>query len=631
MKIKTMQITNFCGIKSLCIIPQGSNINIFGDNATGKTTIANAFMWLFTGKGITGTAELDPQPLDKNNAKVHNLETSVELQSDSGTTYKRVLSEVWQKKRGSAAEELTGTKTAYFIDGVPLKEKEYNARIQSDFTDSEIFKILSVVSYFPTMDWKMRRQLLLDVCGDVNQEDVLSGSEELAELSDMLGGHSIEDYQKIIKAKKSDLRKEIDMIPARISENENNIPQLNGNIKAHKTRLEQLNAEKFDVDSRIAADTSHQEKKKAISEAETEILEAKKRFVEIQNLENSGIIDQIQKLEAKKADVFSKRSLAKAKAGELSGEIEQIRKKREALISRYKKENERKYNGEETCPCCGQPLPKDKIEAAKYEFNLKKAQTLEEINLEGQKYSQSVIAEKERELNELTLGITAYDEEYNTLEDRIKQLKDGLNSNSFEETEECRKLLCCLNELNSKPIDETLNQLREQSAELNDKIAEEAKQIAIFEAAESAKARIAELESQKKKLSAEYACCEKGEYLCELFIRTKVSMLDERINSRFKTIRFKLFHNQANGGLSEVCKVLIPCESGLVEYEKANNAAKINAGLEIINVLSDYFEVHLPVFVDNAESVTAFVGCDSQIIRLVVSEKDKAIRTEIIQ
>lgn len=631
MKINTMQITNFCGIKSLCIIPQGNNLNIFGDNATGKTTIANAFMWLFTGKGITGTAELDPQPLDKNNAKVHNLETSVELQADSGVTYKRVLSEVWQKKRGSAAEELTGTKTAYFIDGVPLKEKEYNARIQSDFKDNEIFKILSVVSYFPTMDWKTRRQLLLDVCGDIKQEDVLSGSEELAELSGMLGGHSIEDYQKIIKAKKSDLRKEIDMIPARISENENNIPQLSGNIKAHKARLEQLNAEKSDVDSRIAADTSHQEKKKAISEAETEILEAKKRFVEVQNLENSGIIDQIQKLETEKADVFSKCSLAKAKTGELSGEIEQIRKKREALISRYKKENERKYNGEETCPCCGQPLPQDKIEAAKHEFNQQKAQTLEEINLEGQKYSQSVIAEKERELNELTLGITAYDEEYNTLEDRIKQLKDGLNNKSFEETEECRKLLCCLDELKSKSIGETLNQLREQSAELNDKIVEKTKQIAIFEAAEAAKARIAELESQKKKLSAEYARCEKGEYLCELFIRTKVSMLDEHINSRFKTIRFKLFHNQANGGLSEVCKVLIPCESGLVEYEKANNAAKINAGLEIINVLSDYFEVHLPVFVDNAESVTALVDCDSQIIRLVVSEKDKAIRTEIIQ
>ena len=85
MKINKMQITNFCGIKNLCITPQGNNLNIFGDNATGKTTIANAFMWLFTGKGITGTAELDPQPLDGRNAKIHNLMAKKEGQRGGGT------------------------------------------------------------------------------------------------------------------------------------------------------------------------------------------------------------------------------------------------------------------------------------------------------------------------------------------------------------------------------------------------------------------------------------------------------------------------------------------------------------------------------------------------------------------
>ena len=74
--------------------------------------------------------------------------------------------------------------------------------------------------------------------------------------------------------------------------------------------------------------------------------------------------------------------------------------------------------------------------------------------------------------------------------------------------------------------------------------------------------------------------------------------------------------------------MLIPCESGLVEYEKANNAAKINAGIEIINVLSEHFGLHLPVFVDNAESVTELYSCDSQVIRLIESEGDKKLRTE---
>lgn len=103
-------------------------------------------------------------------------------------------------------------------------------------------------------------------------------------------------------------------------------------------------------------------------------------------------------------------------------------------------------------------------------------------------------------------------------------------------------------------------------------------------------------------------------------------MLDERINSRFRTLKFKLFHEQQNGGLQEICKVLIPCESGLVEYEKANSAARINAGIEIVNVLGEYFGVRLPVFCDNAESVTAFTPSDGQAVRLIVSEADKALR-----
>ena len=301
MKISTMQITNFCGIKSLCITPQNGNLNIFGDNATGKTTIANAFMWLFTGKGITGTAELDPQPVDGSNGKVHNLETSVELQTDSGTTYKRVLSEVWQTKRGSASEEFTGMKTAYFVDGVPLKEKEYAAKIESDFTEAELFKILSITSYFSAMDWKARRKLLIDVCGGISLKDVFLASKELMELETMLDGHSVEDYQKIVKAKKTDLCKEIDMIPARISENENNIPQLSGTLEEHRKQLETLNEEKADIDARIAADTSKQERKKAVLEVETEILKARNEHIRV--LEESE-----EKINAELRELIKERS-----------------------------------------------------------------------------------------------------------------------------------------------------------------------------------------------------------------------------------------------------------------------------------------------------------------------------------
>ena len=55
----------------------------------------------------------------------------------------------------------------------------------------------------------------------------------------------------------------------------------------------------------------------------------------------------------------------------------------------------------------------------------------------------------------------------------------------------------------------------------------------------------------------------------------------------------------------------------------------INAGLEIIDTLSEHWGVKLPVMVDNAESITRLAKTNTQMIRLVVSEPDKVLRLEV--
>lgn len=180
--LKALILQNSCGIKQLEITPGGGNTSIYGDNATGKTTIANAFLWLFTGKNSMGTAELDPQPLDGQNGKIHNLETSVTAVFEGGSEYRRTLSEVWTKKRGEAAEKLTGTKTAYYKDGVPMKEKEFTANIEQEFGGADRFRMLTIPGCFPTMDWKQRRNILLEMCGDVTDSDVIASDAALMEL-----------------------------------------------------------------------------------------------------------------------------------------------------------------------------------------------------------------------------------------------------------------------------------------------------------------------------------------------------------------------------------------------------------------------------------------------------------------
>ena len=130
---------------------------------------------------------------------------------------------------------------------------------------------------------------------------------------------------------------------------------------------------------------------------------------------------------------------------------------------------------------------------------------------------------------------------------------------------------------------------------------------------------------KERKLAAEYENLEKQLYLTEQFTRSKVRLLEDRINSRFKLARFKMFNALINGGIEECCEVLY---EGVPYSTALNNSARINVGLDIINALSDHYKFSAPIFVDNAEAVTQLLDTSGQQIRLYVSSGDKALRIE---
>lgn len=148
-----------------------------------------------------------------------------------------------------------------------------------------------------------------------------------------------------------------------------------------------------------------------------------------------------------------------------------------------------------------------------------------------------------------------------------------------------------------------------------------------FEARESGLKRIEELKAEERKLAAEFEELERQLYLTEEFVRTKVRMLEDKINSKFQMARFKLFETQVNGALSECCETTF---NG-VPYSNLNNGARLNIGLDIINTLSEHYGFAPPVWLDNAESVTNILPTRGQQIRLIVSAADKKLRVELIE
>lgn len=631
-RIQSMKLQNFCGIQSLEINLNGTDLSVYGDNATGKTTIANAFAWLFTGKNASGTADFDPAPLDSSNAKIHNLETSVTVRFTDGTEYRRVLTEVWTKKRGEVTAQLTGTKTAYYKDDVPLKEKEFNADVDSLFGGAEQFRMLTAVGYFPTvMDWKARRRLLLEMCGDVRDEDVIASTPEISELPGLLNGHTVDDYLKVAKSRKTSVKKELDTIPVRITENENaasgapsadEIPAVEAEISALEQQENDIAAKISAYNTPSAADERRNALRQELERRRTEYLGNYNRQVGEYNTRLSERIEQ-------RDELFSKRSPLLVKMSSLPHQIEEMRKQRNKLQAECAEIRAREYTGGDTCPCCGQKLPPEQIEKAVAEFNMRKSEELSAIAAKAKTTChKDMIAALETELENITPQVNDLNWRCDLVEEELEALRNSKPVSAFESTAEYAELNEQMAAVKDTGETQVSSELLDSQKAIADRLSAAKEKLYKARAAQDIRRRIAELEAQQKSLSEEYAQCEKGEYLCELFIRTKVSLLDERINSRFRALKFKLFHEQQNGGLQEICKVLIPCESGLVEYEKANSAARINAGIEIVNVLGEYFGVHLPVFCDNAESVTALTPSDGQAVRLIVSEADKALRFE---
>ncbi|MEG1166199.1 MAG: hypothetical protein RSD68_07275, partial [Oscillospiraceae bacterium] len=130
-------------------------------------------------------------------------------------------------------------------------------------------------------------------------------------------------------------------------------------------------------------------------------------------------------------------------------------------------------------------------------------------------------------------------------------------------------------------------------------------------------------------LAAAFEECEKLISLCDNFGSAKVKMLDERISSAFRFAKFKLTETLVNGGVKEVCETLVDG----VPYSAANNAARINVGLDIVETFSARYGVRLPIFVDNAESVCELYRMDltperPQIIQLVVPTPFESLPTD---
>lgn len=647
ISLAKLTLRNFKGIREYVLNPDEANVSVFGDNAAGKTTLFDAFVWLLFGKDSQNKTDFQIKTLDAEGNPLHKLEHEVEgilIVNGKRVKLRKVFLESWTRKRGSATEEFTGHTTEYFVNDAPVKKKEFDDEVSS-IVNETTFKMLTNPMFFnEQMKWQDRRKALLEICGDISDAEVISGDGSLARLPALIGDSTIEQYRKAIQDRKSKIRDELDHIPARIDEAKRMIPDTSGSEAELDKKIAEVSADveaKQEELARIQSGGEIAVKEKRLREFEGELLQ-------IKNEVQAGSLDQVTAKRQQISDIRAAGSDLKRQMQDTEMKIQQNERwinEKNAEADRLRQEwhtvNQETFHHHEdtSCPTCGQSLPADQVHAAftkaVNDFNLSKSQRLESIKTRG---SQAASEAKKIQVENEALQAEAANmrellrvkvEELAAAEAELAQLQDSVKDvetdpRYIRKVEEIAAVRSEITGLRSQ-AQGSLEQARLEMAKLRTELEQLQKQKASFAHVEQAKKRIDELMQQERELAAKYEQIESEVFLLEEFTRAKVGMLESRINGKFRYARFKLFDVQINGSVVECCETTykgVPYSSGL------NNGARINVGLDIINTLSEHYGVTAPIFIDNAESVTKLIETHGQQICLVVSEKDKQLRVE---
>ena len=637
IQIKQLRLENFKCHRHLVLNFNGGNASIYGDNASGKTSIYDALTWLLFGKDSQGNGEknIEIKPLTPTGEVAdHEALTDVEavlLVNGEELSLRRTLREVWTSKRGSSQLTFDGNTSEYYVGGVPCKKNAFTAQV-NEIVSEDTFRMLTSVSHFAAgISWQDRRAVLFQVAGVMGDNQIMATDQRFQPLADSLGRLTMEDYKKKLLAEKKGFTGAKTSIPARIDECNKTIQDIEGiDFAGARAQVEALQATLSGISQEIVAiehDNAAEQKRLEIGRAQLELSQLENENKAFRNQQTAGNVNVHGlniRLTALQTQVSKKKDLIEKESAYIASCDKYIARSRDQWIS---------VNGETfsggTCVTCGQPLPADKLQKAKDAFETRKKNRLAEILDGANSYKQSKaqaeerfdrmvdeVAQVEAEIEDLKTQIAAAEAarvEPKDMDD-YAQRKVAIKARMQTLTGELADMTMASSDV--------LEKLRDEKTEIQAAIHNQMALVNKESLLDYSRKRVEELKEEARNAGAALEAIDNMLFLIEEFTRYKTRFVEDSINSMFRIARFRLFREQANGGVEDRCDVVYEG----VPYMNVNNGQRINLGIDIINTLSMAYGVKVPLFVDNAESVTRLEHCCSQIIRLVVSENDKELR-----
>ena len=379
MKINHVKIENFRSISH--VEYDLRRVNLFtGPNQVGKTNTIQAIFWAMTDIMLDGSSDFESiKPLYDTSRKA-----LVELTFDTGLTLQKTYAEKWVKTKGSEEKTMTGHETTYMINGIKTGVTAARKQLREIFLAGQPEKgkfdllraLIDPLYCGSKCDWKIFREFVIDLCGDVSPDDVVASDPTLLPVMDRLrtDGYDTSKTMKYYKQVVAKCRKEIEEDTAKVDALRSIIQPSDDDIKAARIALQDIDRAITDIKAGKEAQilTNAED---AVRSAIIDVREAEQADRDAADVLNADIDSKLAALQSKSADLVALQqeqtrivnknqsdfSEAENRVRSISLEIDNAEAKKKYLTERYVKISKEAVPDEQTCPNCGYVINQEQI------------------------------------------------------------------------------------------------------------------------------------------------------------------------------------------------------------------------------------------------------------------------------
>lgn len=606
---------------------------ITAKNGKGKTSIANAYMWLL----FNCDYKLTDNPVVRREIggeAVKDVDVSVTGTFDiNGTdiTVKKIQKRKYSKDGTSYKDD-----NSYFINDVPKTLTAYNEYLGI----SKEMRMCCNINAFLNQKPADMRDYLFSTIESISDLEIAKKNPDLSELALLLGKYTTEELFAMNKKIVSDVKKELPVIDGQIKEKERDISVKNdidvAEIELIRNSLKELLERNIESQTNVSCMTE------SAAKIGDEIIQLKFQLSELQNGANEALTAKRSELrnylrdrEVELETIGSEINRKDNSRHTNQINLENASLNRKTLADMWLSVNNEKFDESTTvCPTCNRKLAKTKIDSLRKKFEESKQKLLHDIAVNGQS--------RKEEIEQFKEAMAASDAEIKELLEKKELIQaeiDAINQQldvlpMFVDISDREYYKAILSQIKTKEaemnresdITEMLKAMKEEETDLRNKIKECDFEI---ESANTEKdeTRLSELRSNRLKMVQNQSDAEKVLYLLNELSKAKNEALSDAINSKFFLVKWKLWELNKSGEYKNVCVPMVDGKSILSTMSNKGN--QILGKIDICNSIQKISGIKVPVWLDDCEALddenSGFAASlvDSQIIMLKVTENEK--------